>query len=575
MKDLRTLIGKINDLSDLTKVLNYFKQCETNCEEHLFTEDVLKSYADPNKKVARRYKTFYIPKKNGKLREISAPNRNLKEILYYLNMMLGEVYQASPSAMGFVKGRSIVDNAKLHIGQNYVLNLDLSDFFTSISQSRVCKRLQLAPFNFNEDVAKIISGLCCKKVVKDQKKGYALPQGAPTSPLLTNAVCDFLDKKLRRLSFSHGVKYSRYADDMTFSSMHNVYQEDSDFMKSLFSFIEEERFTVNPEKTRLQKRGERQEVTGLTVNDKVNTAHKYTRELRNILYMWEKYGYKDAYASFYRHYKATKGHVKKGEPVLENVIVGKLDFLKMVKGENDAVYTKLCSRFEALNPSLYDSKKTNEKKVNYIVSYSTAKFERVFNTKVKFIMNSEGELSAVCKMGKKEYSICISSAVKDIVLTEKAKPRKNYRFTVHSLGGFYIALCRSHSVNYWMLLTNEPTRDTHVHPKYNNLPIDQLLQEWEEKGLEAAVEQFLSILEGLSVQRQKQKGKPNLPSLGEKKCKKKKSSNVFKEDLMIEDYMDYMDFQASLIDFEDEETIEYNTAAIKKFLNREKDGKED
>ena len=575
MKDLRILIGKINNLSDLTKVLNYFKQCETNCEEHLFTEDVLKSYADPSKKVARRYKTFYIPKKNGKLREISAPNRNLKEILYYLNMMLGEVYQASPSAMGFVKGRSIVDNAKLHIGQNYVLNLDLSDFFTSISQSRVCKRLQLAPFNFNEDVAKIISGLCCKKVVKDQKKGYALPQGAPTSPLLTNAVCDFLDKKLRRLSFSHGVKYSRYADDMTFSSMHNVYQEDSDFMKSLFSFIEEERFTVNPEKTRLQKRGERQEVTGLTVNDKVNTAHKYTRELRNILYMWEKYGYKDAYASFYRHYKATKGHVKKGEPVLENVIVGKLDFLKMVKGENDAVYTKLCSRFEALNPSLYDSKKTNEKKVNYIVSYSTAKFERVFNTKVKFIMNSEGELSAVCKMGKKEYSICISSAVKDIVLTEKAKPRKNYRFTVHSLGGFYIALCRSHSVNYWMLLTNEPTRDTHVHPKYNNLPIDQLLQEWEEKGLEAAVEQFLSILEGLSVQRQKQKVEPNLPSLGEKKCKKKKSSNVFKEDLMIEDYMDYMDFQASLIDFEDEETIEYNTAAIKKFLNREKDGKED
>lgn len=572
MKDLRTLIGKINNLSDLTKVLNYFKQCETNCEEHLFTEDVLKSYADPSKKVARRYKTFYIPKKNGKLREISAPNRNLKEILYYLNMMLGEVYQASPSAMGFVKGRSIVDNAKLHIGQNYVLNLDLSDFFTSISQSRVCKRLQLAPFNFNEEVAKIISGLCCKKVVKDQKKGYALPQGAPTSPLLTNAVCDFLDKKLRRLSFSHGVKYSRYADDMTFSSMHNVYQEDSDFMKSLFSFIEEERFTVNPEKTRLQKRGERQEVTGLTVNDKVNTAHKYTRELRNILYMWEKYGYKDAYASFYRHYKATKGHVKKGEPVLENVIVGKLDFLKMVKGENDAVYTKLCSRLEALNPSIYDSKKTNEKKVNYIVSYSTAKFERVFNTKVKFIMNSEGELSAVCKMGKKEYSICISSAVKDIVLTEKAKPRKNYRFTVHSLGGFYIALCRSHSVNYWMLLTNEPTRDAHVHPKYNNLPIDQLLQEWEEKGLEAAVEQFLSILEGLSVQRQKQKVEPNLPSLGEKKCKKKKSSNVFKEDLMIEDYMD---FQASLIDFEDEETIEYNTAAIKKFLNREKDGKED
>lgn len=182
MKDLRTLIGKINDFSDLTKVLNYFKKCETNCEEHLFTEDVLKSYADPNKKVARRYKTFYIPKKNGKLREISAPNRNLKEILYYLNMMLGEVYQASPSAMGFVKGRSIVDNAKLHTGQNYVLNLDLSNFFTSISQSRVCKRLQLAPFNFNEDVAKIISGLCCKKVVKGSKERLCTSPGCSDFP---------------------------------------------------------------------------------------------------------------------------------------------------------------------------------------------------------------------------------------------------------------------------------------------------------------------------------------------------------------------------------------------------------
>lgn len=229
MNDLRTLISKINNLSDLTKVLNYFKHRETNSEENLFTEDVLESYANPSKKVARRYKTFYIPKKNGKLREISAPNRNLKEILHYLNMMLAEVYQAGPSAMGFVKGRSIVDNANLHVGQNYVLNLDLSDFFTSISQSRICKRLQLAPFNFNENVAKAISGLCCKKVVKGGKKGYALPQGSPTSPILTNAVCDFLDKKLRHLSTRNGVKYSRYADDMTFSSMHNIYQENDPF----------------------------------------------------------------------------------------------------------------------------------------------------------------------------------------------------------------------------------------------------------------------------------------------------------------------------------------------------------
>lgn len=575
MKDLRTLIGKINDLSDLTKVLNYFKQRETNCEENLFTVAVLESYADPSKKVARRYKTFYIPKKNGKLREISAPNRNLKEILYYLNMMLGEVYQAGPSAMGFVKGRSIVDNANLHVGQNYVLNLDLSDFFTSVSQSRVCKRLQLAPFNFNENVAKVISGLCCKKLVKDGKKGYVLPQGAPTSPLLTNAVCDFLDKKLRHLSTRNGVKYSRYADDMTFSSMHNVYQEDKNFMKNLFSIIKEERFTVNPGKTRLQKRGERQEVTGLTVNDKVNTAHKYTRELRNILYMWEKYGYKDAYARFYRHYKATKGHVKKGEPVLENVIIGKLDFLKMVKGENDAVYTKFRSRFEALNPNIYDSKNTNaESKVNYIESYSVVEFQKAFKTKIKFIMNGEGKLSAVYKSGKKENTIYVSSAVKEVVLIEKSKPRKDYRFTVSLMENFFVALCRSNNVNYWMMLANEPARERQIHPKYNNLPIDQLLKEWEEKGLEAAADTLSSILDGDIMSSINQKNELALPKLGKKK-RRKKSVNKVSEDLMIEDYMDDMNLQASLIDFEDEETIKYNTKAIMKLLNGDNDGKEE
>lgn len=575
MKDLRTLICKINNLSDLTKVLNYFKQRETNCEENLFTEDVLESYANPNKKVARRYKTFYIPKKNGKLREISAPNRNLKEILYYLNMMLGEVYQAGPSAMGFVKGRSIVDNANLHVGMNYVLNLDLSDFFTSISQSRVCKRLQLAPFNFNEKVAKVISGLCCKKVVKDGKKGYALPQGSPTSPLLTNAVCDFLDKKLRHLSTRNGVKYSRYADDMTFSSMHNVYQEDSTFMKNLFSIIKGERFTVNPDKTRLQKRGERQEVTGLTVNDKVNTAHRYTRELRNILYMWEKYGYKDAYTNFYKHYKATKGHIKKGEPVLENVIIGKLDFLKMVKGENDAVYTKFRSRFEALNPNIYDTKNSKaESKVKYIESYSTAEFEKAFKTKIKFIMNGEGKLAAVYKNGKKENSIYVSSAVKDIVLTEKNKPRKGYRFTVSSMENFFVALCRSNNVNYWMMLANKPVRERQIHPKYNSLPIDQLLKVWEEKGLKAAADTFSSILDGYLMLPLNQKDEPTLPKLGKKKRKKKSVNKVF-EDLIIEHHMDDMNLEAYLIDFEDEETIEYNTKAIMKLLNRDKDGKEE
>jgi hypothetical protein len=496
MEDLRISISKMSNLSDLVNVLNYIKQRETNCEENLFTEENLKSFANPNKKPHRRYRVFYIPKKNGKLREISAPTRKLKEILYYLNLLLCEVYKPGPSAMGFVKGRSIVDNAQIHIGQNYVFNIDLSDFFTSISESRVLKRLLLPPFRFNEVIAKTIAGLCCKVMVKDGKTQYVLPQGASTSPILTNAVCDFLDKRLRRLSSNYGIHYSRYADDMTFSSMHNVYNEDDKFMKRLYSIISEERFTINEDKTRLQKRGERQVVTGLTVNDKVNTAHKYTRELRNIIYMWETYGYKDAYCSFFKHYKTNKGHIKKGEPIMENVIIGKLDFLKMVKGENDMVYQRLRSRFEALNPSQYDTKKTDEQTtVSYIQSYSVCEFENAFNTNIKLILNSDDKLYALYKIGKTENPIYVSSFAKERILEEKTKQRKNYRFVTKSLTGMYVALCRSNCVNYWMLTLQEPRKEHIVHPKYNNLPIDQLLEEWEKNGLESAAQILSQILD--------------------------------------------------------------------------------
>lgn len=548
MKELRILSSQITDLSDLVKVLNYIKKRETNCEENLFTDEVLDSYANPSKKSARRYKVFYIPKKKkGKLREISAPTRNLKEILYYINILLSEVYQPGCSAMGFVKGRSIVDNAQIHVGQNYVFNLDLTDFFTSISQSRVSKRLQVAPFNFKEEVANTIAGLCCIKTVQKGKSRHVLPQGAPTSPLLTNAVCDFLDRKLRRLARKNGLNYSRYADDMTFSSMHNVYQKDSKFIERLFSIIAEENFSVNPDKTRLQKRGERQEVTGLTVNDKVNTAHKYTREIRNILYIWKQYGYKDAYSCFYKHYKTTKGHVKKGEPVMENVIIGKLDFLKMVKGDNDPVYQNLLSRFEQLNPSIYDST-SDKSKVSYIQSYSVPEFEEAFGTKVKLILLSDEKLNVVYKTGKKENTIYLSSSARDIILEEKAKRRKNYRFVTKSLSKMYVTLCRSNNINYWMLIPNDTQQDHTVHPKYNNLPIDQLLDEWEKNGLEYAAETLSKILNGEADIPETKETEVDLPELGKKKKKKGKSSSktqlIKKMNLFLED----LDFDINSLD---------------------------
>jgi retron-type reverse transcriptase len=144
-------------------------------------------------------------------------------------------------------------------------------------------------------------------------------------------ICDTLDRRLAGLAKRFGLHYSRYADDITFSSMHYVYAKNGEFRKELIRIIKSQGFTINEEKTRLQKRGSRQEVTGIVVSErKLNVAKKYVREIRSLLYIWEKYGYSVAMSRFLPKYKLEKGHVKKGNPDLINVLEGKLLYLKMV-----------------------------------------------------------------------------------------------------------------------------------------------------------------------------------------------------------------------------------------------------
>lgn len=336
------------DKEDLLDLLNKIKQDEmiaTGFGDKFYPFSIkhINYYCNPNNSF-HRYRQFKIKKKSGGERIITAPrNRSFKLILSYINEILKSMYTPSTYAMGFAEGRSIADNAKKHRGMNYVFNLDLKDFFPSIEQARVWKRLQLAPFNFPLPVANIIAGMCCMKEVVQAEGGsqtarYVLPQGAPTSPIITNMICDNLDRRLAGVAKRFGLNYTRYADDITFSSMHNVYQENGEFRKEVRRIIEEQKFTINDKKTRLQKKGSRQEVTGIIVSDKINVTRDYVRDIRNILYMWEKYGYGVAFAKFFPKYKADKGHVKKGNPDLINVLDGKLQYLKMVKGEEDSVW---------------------------------------------------------------------------------------------------------------------------------------------------------------------------------------------------------------------------------------------
>lgn len=320
------------------------------------------------------YTSFTIKKKSGEDRVLHAPVKGLKEIQKALNLIFQCVYEPHKAATGFVVGKSIVDNAKLHINQNYVYNLDLKDFFPSIDQARVWGRIKAAPFNLEtsdgrKKIANMIATLCCTPMEVERNINgdwtkvttSVLPQGAPTSPTLTNAICERLDIRLSGVGKRFGLNYTRYADDITFSSKHNVtevakgvfeniYNKDGIFDKEVRKIIASQNFHVKEAKVRLQKDSYRQEVTGIVVNEKLNVNQKYIKQLRQWLFYWETFGYNRAYQYFLQKYIAEKGHVKSAKPNMMMVIGGKLLYLKMVKGETDGTYLKLKERFDKLTP---------------------------------------------------------------------------------------------------------------------------------------------------------------------------------------------------------------------------------
>jgi RNA-directed DNA polymerase len=361
IQDIKALFSKMKTREDLLKLLNKAKAIYYGEKATLIELKSLTYYSNP-KVAKKRYGEFTIRKKSGGVRKINAPVKGLKSIQTILNFILQCVFEPHQAATGFILGKSIVDNARLHAGRNYVFNIDMKDFFPSIEQARVWKRLQYPPFNLNREnenieIASRIAALCCTEMEVERltKKGEfvkvkrnVLPQGAPTSPTITNIIAQKLDQQLSGLAKRFNVNYSRYADDITFSSMHNVYQANSDFREELEKIITSQSFLINDKKTRLQKKGFRQETTGLIVNEKVNVHRRYVKQIRMWLYFWEKYGYRKAEQIFLRDYAKDKGHVKKGKPEMINVISGKLEFLKMVRGHQDDQYMKLEQRLNKL-----------------------------------------------------------------------------------------------------------------------------------------------------------------------------------------------------------------------------------
>lgn len=358
---IRKQFAELQSKEDLVKLLSDAKNILYGEECKPVQLKSLTYYANPTL-CKKRYQNFTIKKKSGADRTIHAPMKGLKSILRSLNFVLQCVYEPHEAATGFVLEKSIVDNAKKHEGHHYVLNMDLKDFFHTFDRNRVKMGFIYEPFNLNGDkepLAFLLASLCTHPFEIDGEVKTVLPQGSPTSPTLTNILCKKLDRRLTGLANRFGATYTRYADDITFSSPHNIYQRVEnpvlnekggydDFISELGRLIQEEKLVINPKKTRLQKAGYRQEATGLIVNDKVNVRSRYVKQIRMWLYYWEKYGYEKAEQIFKRDYIADKGHVKNINAHLVNVLDGKLEFLKMVKGVEDGTYIGLKDRFDNL-----------------------------------------------------------------------------------------------------------------------------------------------------------------------------------------------------------------------------------
>ncbi|MCA9718219.1 MAG: RNA-directed DNA polymerase [Myxococcales bacterium] len=247
------------------------------------------------------YRRFSIPKKTGGRRLISAPMPRLKAAQRWILENILERVPVHEAAHGFLERRSIVTNAVPHVGADVVINLDLKDFFPTVTYERV-KGLFVS-LGYSESVATVLALLSTEPEVAelelDGNSYYAaqgprhLPQGSPASPAITNLLCRRLDRRLQGLARKHGYQYTRYADDLTFSARGMVSTRSSEvgrLLRGVADIVTHEGFEVHPEKTRVMRRGRRLEVTGIVINDKLSVDRKTLRRFRATLFQVERDG---------------------------------------------------------------------------------------------------------------------------------------------------------------------------------------------------------------------------------------------------------------------------------------------
>jgi len=297
------------------------------------------------------YHTFEIPKKNG-TRTICAPKKRLKEIqANILNNILYN-YKVHKNAFGFVPTQSIIKNARKHVKSELVLKLDIRNFFGTITSNRVQGLYD--KLDIIKDISYQLTELCTFN--------NCLPQGAPTSPYLSNLICFKLDKRFTGLAKQHNLEYSRYADDITLSGK----KISKKVVNNAEKIIREEGFFVARDKTQFLSKANRQAVTGIIVNEKLSLGRKKYHQLKSIIYNCGKKGISSQNIENHRNFKK---HLLGKISILKNLDIWKWFELKSAINKLD---------WETYDPVKF-SHKSDENKVRTDILDSITALNQITN----------------------------------------------------------------------------------------------------------------------------------------------------------------------------------------------------
>ena len=287
------------------------------------------------------YVYFDIPKKSGGMRRLAAPHQQLAKAQHWILTSVLNLLPMHECAHGFVAQHSVLTNATPHVGSSVVINADLTNFFPTITFVRVAGMFRKV--GYSPAVATILALLCTecpRQPVRMADQTYfaatgprALPQGACTSPAISNQITHKLDRRMAAMALKLGWRYTRYADDLTWSTSGEPLPSVGYVLARIRHMVEDEGFRINHAKTRVQRRSQQQSVTGVVVNDRPSVSRETIRRVRSILYNARQTSLADQNRDNHPHF--------------ESWLAGIIGWISMVNPEQGG---KLRSQFEELRP---------------------------------------------------------------------------------------------------------------------------------------------------------------------------------------------------------------------------------